>query len=154
MTSVFVLLTIITLGVFMPMHFVFADKHTYIPISPLPGSEEIEKDDPGKFFQNIFKWFIIIAAMLSVIKLIICGFQYMLSESISSKGAAKSCIWAVLAGLALILLSVLILQTINPELTKLPFDGLRQRLQGEPPADGGAPLPIEICGVEDLNCSA
>lgn len=141
----FILFVIVSLGVLAPAFVVFSQP--YSPISPLPGSEEIDTSDPGAFFSNMFRWFIVIAATLSVIKLMLCGFQYMMSESISSKSSAKACIWAILAGLAMILLSVLVLQTINPQLTELPFEGLEKGIQegmkeDQDPAAGGSPPPL------------
>jgi len=145
----FILFSIVSLGALAPVFVVFSQDYT--PISPLPGSEEIDTSDPEAFFSNIFRWFIVIAAILGVIKLMLCGFQYMTSESISSKSSAKSCIWGVLTGLALILLSVLVLQTINPELTKLPFEGLKKGIQegtkeDQDPAAGGSPSPFGCTG--------
>ena len=121
----------------------------YQTISPLPGTEIVRGDEPGVYFNNIFKIFVAVISILAVIKLMLCGFQYMTSEAISSKENAKKCIWAVIFGLFLILLSFLILQTINPELTKLHFDALKQGItpttipiDGGPPNTSPTPTPI------------
>jgi hypothetical protein len=59
-----------------------------------------------------------IAAMIAVVKIIIAGVKYMLTDVISGKGEAKSDIKGALLGLLLILGAVIILEVINPELTK------------------------------------
>ena len=60
-----------------------------------------------------------IAALLVVLRIIWAGVQYMLSEVVTSKEAAKKSIGGALLGLIIILASVLILNTINPNLTRL-----------------------------------
>jgi len=119
---------------------------SYTLISPLPGiGDSVSTSEPGgavNYLNNIFTLFISIIAVLGVIKLMICGFQYMTSEAISSKEAAKKCMTGVFGGLFLVLISVLVLQTINPNLTQLNFfDRLEQSVEGKIPAartdDGG-----------------
>ena len=110
----------------------------YQTLSPLPGTKIVKTDAPEVYFKNIFNIFVAVVAILSVIKLMICGFQYMMSEAVSSKENAKKCIWAVLFGIFLILLSYLILFTINPKLTELPFDTIRTGI-----------TPKEVGGVSD-----
>ena len=128
--SVFLVLTIILVLVFsIFLTPAFAQPPTeYQTISPLPGIEKVKGDEPGVYFANIFIIFIAVISILSVIKLMICGFQYMTSEAVGSKENAKKCIWAILFGIFLILLSFLILQIINPELTKLQFDVLKTNI--------------------------
>jgi len=112
---------------------------SYTQISPLPGiGESVPLADEGgavRYFNNIFRIFISVIAVLGVIKLMICGFQYMTSEAISSKEAAKKCLAGVFGGLLLVLLSVLVLQTINPALTSLDFFGtLKGSIEGNIPS--------------------
>ncbi|MCH8888958.1 hypothetical protein IID26_00845 [Patescibacteria group bacterium] len=107
---------------------VFAQSYT--PISPLPGvGSSVNTGGPSglvQYFNNIFVLFISIIAVLAVIKLMICGFQYMMSEAISSKEAAKKCMTGVFGGLLIVLLSVLVLQTINPKILSFDFFGTLQ----------------------------
>ena len=66
-----------------------------------------------------------LAAMLAVVKIIIAGFKYMLSDVVSTKGDALSDIRGALLGLLLILGIYVILNLINPDLVKeggLTFD--------------------------------
>jgi len=95
---------------------------TYTPLSPLSESQtKINLKDPSGYFTNMFSVFVSILAIIAVIKLMFCGFQYMTSEAISSKSEAKKCIWTIIGGLFLILLSFLILTTINKDLVTLSF---------------------------------
>ncbi len=71
-----------------------------------------------------------IAALLAVVKIIIAGSKYMLSDLISGKESAKSDIQGAILGLLLILGAVIILEFINPQLIKrdIKFDPIAQRL--------------------------
>ena len=60
-----------------------------------------------------------IAAILAVIMLAIGGFRYMTSESVFNMGNAREQISNAIIGLLIVLVSVLILFTINPEIVKL-----------------------------------
>jgi hypothetical protein len=51
--------------------------------------------------------------------LVIGGFMYMLSDTVTSKDKAKEYIWGALSGLVLGLAAYLILNTINPDLVKI-----------------------------------
>lgn len=60
-----------------------------------------------------------LVAILAVGGLVIGGFLYMLSDTISSKEKAKEYIWSALSSLIILLSAYLILNTINPDLIKL-----------------------------------
>ena len=59
---------------------------------------------------------IAIAGILAVVVITYAGIEYMVSEAVSSKEAAKKRIWSALSGLLLAFLSYLILYTLNPDL--------------------------------------
>lgn len=67
----------------------------------------------------IFKFSIALAAFLAVIMIIYAGFEYMLTESVISKGDAKGKIKNALTGLLMVLASYLILRTIDPRLVEI-----------------------------------
>ena len=67
---------------------------------------------------NIFLLSISAAAIFAVIKIIIGGVKYMLTDVVTTKESAKKDIKGALLGLVIILAAVFILQTINPNLTK------------------------------------
>lgn len=71
------------------------------------------------FLNGLFTLVIAGAALLVVIKLILAGVQYMFTDLITRKENAKKDIQNALLGLLVILASVTLLNTINPELTNL-----------------------------------
>jgi len=81
--------TVIALTVLFGISFAVVLAQTYVPLSPLPGTETVDTSDPSSFFSTLFILFVSVAAILAVIKLMLCGFQYMTSEAISSKENAK-----------------------------------------------------------------
>lgn len=70
-----------------------------------------------------------LAALLAVIKIIIAGTKYMVSDIVSSKGDAIADIQGAILGLLLILGAVIILEFINPQLVKrdIKFDSIGPR---------------------------
>ena len=91
---------------------------TYQPLVGIPGISNAASDF-GKYINQLFFLSISIAALLAVIKIILAGVQWMLSDVVTSKSQAKADIWGAVLGLLIIVSSVLILNTINPNLTKL-----------------------------------
>lgn len=81
---------------------------------------------------------IAIAALLAVIKIVVAGVKYMMSSLPGTKGSAKGEIQGALLGLLLILGAYLILNTINPALTKttVNFQSLKEnpKYANRPPA--------------------
>jgi hypothetical protein len=94
----------------------------YQPLEPLSDAQrKIDLNDPQPYITNLFSIFVSIVSILAVIRLMLCGVTYITSEAVGSKEEAKKCIWTILGGLFLILLSYLILTTINKDLVKLSF---------------------------------
>lgn len=73
------------------------------------------------YIQALFNLAIGVAAIIVVLRLILVGTKYILTESIIKKGDAKKEIGNALLGLVVILASVLLLKTINPNLVNLDF---------------------------------
>ena len=119
---------IMVLGILFSISYSDVLAQDYVSLSPLPGTETVDTSDPSTYFQTIFILFVSIISILAVIRLMLCGFQYMTSEAISSKENAKNCIWTVIFGIFIILLSVLVLQTINPQLIEINFDTLKTEI--------------------------
>jgi len=91
----------------------------YQPLSPLPGAENITTTE--EYLKTVFRTTIGIAAVLAVLMIVIGGLQYMTSEAIGDKQSAKDKMTYAIWGLLLAIASVLILQTINPQLLELDF---------------------------------
>lgn len=73
------------------------------------------------YINALYQISISLAAILVVLKLILAGTQYMLSDIVTSKQKAKDDIKGALLGLIIILAAITILNTINPNLTNINF---------------------------------
>jgi hypothetical protein len=108
--SAFVTLALFTPGV------IFAQINQSLinlPIAPQTGAEGF-----SNYINLLYALSISVAGLLAVIKIIIAGVKYMLTDVVTSKGAAIKEIKGALLGLLLILGAVLILTVINPQLIK------------------------------------
>lgn len=99
----------------------FAQGKDYIPLVGLPGAGGSTLG-PGSSFEDyinaMYALSIGIAALLAVIKIIVAGVKWMLTDIVTSKEEAKKDIKGALLGLIVVLSAVLILNVINPNLTK------------------------------------
>lgn len=96
----------------------------YVPLSPeLP----LSAGNSGNWLaggfpallNKLFAISVAVAAILAVIMLAIGGFKYMTSESVFKMGGAKEQITNAIIGLLIVLAAIVILETINPEITNL-----------------------------------
>ena len=85
---------------------------------PFVGAGELSTQS---YANALYRLAIGLAAVLTVIMLIWAGVQYMLSEVVTDKAAAKKTIQNSLLGLLIILSATLLLRTINPNLVELNF---------------------------------
>lgn len=88
----------------------------YTLLEPLGETTKVG-NNPGEYFATLYKIGVGIAGVLAVLMLVIGGIEYITSIAIGSKEDAKKRMWAAVGGLLLTLLSWLILNTINPNLT-------------------------------------
>lgn len=94
-----------------------ADNPTYTPMVNIPF---IDGDMTIEDYTNaIYLLSISVAAVLAVLKITIAGVKYIMSDVVTSKESAKKDIKGALFGLLIVLAAVVILQTINPQLTQL-----------------------------------
>lgn len=129
---------------------------------PTSALNRVDTSSPNAYFVQLFNVFIAVASVIAVIRLMLCGIQYMSKESVSSKTAAKTCITYVIGGLFLVLLSFLILQTINRDLTVVDLDTLGDELRLEVPVPGGpggggggtggTPASVKYCAFRGILC--
>lgn len=105
---------------------------SYTLIAPFGTTEFVDTTDANKYFDQLFVIFFSIITILAVIRLMICGIQYMVSESVSGKGNAKECLTMIIGSLLLIFLSFLILGQINPNLKELNFNHVRESINRGP----------------------
>lgn len=95
-------------------------KESFCPLSDLPEVFQTNADI-GTFFNAVFVYGVFAAAFLAVFALVIAGFVYMTTESVSGKSDAKDRIVSAVSGLLLILLSGLLLAIINPDILNFNF---------------------------------
>ncbi len=119
-----------------------------------------------QYVTGIMPYIFGLAVVIAVVQLVIGGMQYALSEGLTSKEDAKDRISAALLGLALALLSWLILNTINSKLvncTALDLSGLDLSgiqttgniLTGVPGAscpNGNSDCASNFCSTIDKTC--
>lgn len=89
----------------------------FVPLVGIPG---VDANEPGlgTYINAIYRLSISIAALLAVIKIVAAGAKYMLSDIVTSKEEAKKDIQGALVGLLIVLAAVVILTTVNSDLTK------------------------------------
>ena len=92
----------------------------FVPLVGIPGVTNNE--DVGSYLNALFLLSISIAALLAVIKLVIAGAKYMLSDVVSNKQSAVADIKGALFGLLIIAAAILILTTINPRIAEFEID--------------------------------
>lgn len=93
----------------------------YVPLVGIPGVPDVNTDF-NSYINALYGLSISIAALLAVIKIVIAGVKWMMTDIVTSKGAAKEDIKGALLGLLVILGAVLILETINPNLKSVSFN--------------------------------
>jgi uncharacterized membrane protein len=113
------LVFIVGLFCFLGLPFLsFAQSLTYQPLVGIPGVNNTATDF-NLYINQLYFLSISLAALLAVIKIIIGGVKWMLTDVVTSKSDAKNDIRSALLGLLLIVSAVLILGTINPQLRQL-----------------------------------
>lgn len=118
----------------------------FTPLEPIPGIS-YDSGNLSGFFNDVFRIGIGIAALLAVIMIMIGGFEYLTSDIPGQKSDGKEKIKGAVTGLLLILLSVVILNVINPDIT-----GFRLFNETAKTGSEGAPLqgpPKNSIGIID-----
>ena len=106
-------------------------KQSQVILQPLPNTSTFcdensgtcitgtRPNEVGSYLQGLFQLAVAIAGVLAVLMIVIGGLEYLLSEAFTSKADAIKRIQAALWGLIIILASVVILNTINPDLLNI-----------------------------------
>lgn len=119
----------------------------YIPLVTVPGlNDTVDPTQVGNggiatFLNNIYKFLIGIAVVLAIIMIIYGGFEYALSEAITSKADGKHKIIQALYGLALVLAPALVFAIINPAILNLQINFQPLNTQWQNYTPGGTALP-------------
>jgi hypothetical protein len=93
-----------------------AQSGKYTPLVGIPGIDP--GAEFGTYINALYALSISVAALLAVIKIIIAGMKYMLSDIVTSKSDALADIRGSITGLIVVISAVLILTVINPQLTE------------------------------------
>ena len=121
------ILVIIFLASFLFTNFVLAQGYK-ISVS-LPGAPKgTEVRDPSEYISILFKAGLAVAGVLALVFLLYGAILYTVSSSrgnVQGEAQAKERIYSVFLGLGLLLLSYLILYTINPDLVKLKMPTMK-----------------------------
>jgi hypothetical protein len=106
----------------------------FVPLVGIPYIEGEKVATFGDYVNAFYYASISIAAFLAVIRIIFAGVKYMLTDIVTQKGDAKRDIRAALFGLLIVVGAVLILNTINTNLThiKLFSDAPVPSMVGDP----------------------
>jgi hypothetical protein len=115
MSRLFLYLTTYLLAV--PLY-ALAQNYSTLLDSPLSGTE----DGFSGYLNTVYAIAIGLAALLAVVKVIVAGVKYMLSDIVTSKETAKKEIKTALLGLVIIISAVMVLSFINPRLTNFDFN--------------------------------
>jgi hypothetical protein len=107
------------------------------------GGSSADRPDIVAYLNSLFAVALGLAAIIAVIKIIIAGVKYMLSDVVTNKASAKDDIKNALLGLIILLTVYLILYTINPNLTRLDIFTRLQQLPAvsAPPNNNTQPVP-------------
>jgi hypothetical protein len=125
-----------------------AGDYNLLEALPGPGSTlitivHIQSNGFGDYLNNIYTFGIRAAGVLAVLMIAIGGVEYMLSSVPGAKTDARGRITAALGGLAIALVSFLVLQTINPNLVN--FSLSISTVKSPPPFVPEAPKNLNGC---------
>ena len=108
---------LVFIAIFLTLPIFAAAEESSQGYSTLINSDLSNAGGINEFLNDFFLIAISAAVIFATIKIIIAGVKYMLSDVVTSKEDAKKDIRTSLLGLIVILAAVLILNTINPNLT-------------------------------------
>jgi len=117
-----------------------AQASDFVPLIGIPGLSGSDYNF-NTYVNILYVLTISVAAFLVVVRLILAGFQYMFTDIVPQKEQAKKAIRNAFLGLGVILGAVLILNTINPELTKLEALNIRPVTVTAPYGEGVPAVP-------------
>jgi len=120
------------------------------PFTPLVGIPGIDPDaEFNEYINALYLLSISLGALLAVVKIIIAGVKWMLTDLISGKEDAKKDIQGALTGLLIIISAVLILTVINPKLVdfELNFGSISDTSSGGGGNSGTGTISASGCVV-------
>lgn len=95
---------------------------TFTSMVDIPGVDGAADSDFSGYINALYIFAITIGALLAVLKLVAAGVKYMFSDIVTNKEAAKNDIKGALLGLLIVIGAVVILDTINTDLTDVDLN--------------------------------
>ncbi len=148
--------SLVLLGIFFLSLPLLASAQSFIPLVGIPGLEDPSTQDFGEYINALYRLAISIAGLLAVLKIIAAGAKYMLTDVVTSKAAAKSDIKGALLGLLIVIGAVVLLNTINPEITVTNLTFNEVTLNPTPPSSQPLAPTETMCesayGCTEITC--
>ncbi len=98
----------------------------------IPGVSGGEGTGFNQYINALYALAISLAALIAVVKIVIAGAKYMMDDIVTHKSEAKQDIWNALLGLLIIIGAVIILNTINTDLTNVQVDATPATVNDDP----------------------
>lgn len=114
--KVFMVITSLALMLLIPAIALAAD---FVPLAPIPTNLGGDTQTIGGYVNTVFQLAIAFGAALAVLRIVIGGFRYMVSEAIPQTKEARSDITAAIVGLLLLLVTWLTLNIISERILNL-----------------------------------
>ena len=144
-SKTFILAAVFVFGLLPILALAQAAPLVYKPLVGVPGLSG--STNFGDYINALYGLSIAVAALMAVIKIIIAGVKYMLSDVVTSKQEAIGDIKGSLLGLGVVISAVLVLTIINPQLTKTEiFIDPNYNPQSNVPTSTASIIPINTPG--------
>ncbi|MDA1334909.1 MAG: pilin [bacterium] len=147
---------IFTIILFLTQPSVVFGETSYKLAAPIPGGGSEIPIDGGfiQYVEFLFPFMLSVAAIAALVMFVYGGIEYMTAGGSDRVSRAKGTITSALAGLMIAVFSVLILETINPELIKLELaiPQIAPVSIGTAPPGGGSTIPSGGC-TNDIDCT-
>lgn len=113
------LYSICAVCIFVVPIIVYGQTASYQPLTAIPGIPQSGGAGLVTYINAIFLLSVSIGAIIAVVKIAVGGFQYMMSDIVTNKEAAKKDITSALIGLGILLATFVVLNTVYPGLVNL-----------------------------------
>lgn len=127
---------------------------SYQTLVNIPGVNTDSDLDLDKYINALYALSIGIAGLLAVIKIVIAGVKWMMTDIVTSKGEAKKDIQGALIGLLVVLAAVLVITVINPQILDVNLNIERTSLANSAQTSDTDPSVNNIvtrCLISDYN---
>ncbi|MCA9363619.1 hypothetical protein KC727_00125 [Candidatus Kaiserbacteria bacterium] len=115
----------------------------YVPLAGIPGVTD--QPDLVSYINALYMLTISVGGLYGVIKIAIAGIKWSVSDVVTDKSDAKKGVYGALLGLAILLSTYVVLNTINPQLTNLNIFGRATEIPPPAPVAGANLQPGQTC---------